>query len=66
MADPLKPPVSLLAKVGSICQHVDEGMSANGHAFDLVAVKALLADSEVSAWLDAVHKLALLPVRRKP
>jgi hypothetical protein len=62
--DPLKPSVSLLAKLGSIAQHVDEATSPKGHEFDIAAARALLADPEVSAWLDAMHKLALLPVKR--
>lgn len=66
MIDPLKPSVGLLAKIGSICQHVDEMSGADGHAFDLAAAQALLTDPEVSQWLDAMHKHALLPVRRKP
>lgn len=61
---PLNPSVGLLAKLGSIAQHCDEAIGADGHAFDLAAIRALLADPEVSAWLDAMHKLAMLPVKR--
>ena len=64
MTDPFKPTVALLAKLGSIAQHCDEAIGADGHAFDLTAIRALLADPEVSRWLDAMHKLALLPVKR--
>lgn len=62
--DPFKPSVALLAKLGSIAQHVDEAAGAKGHEFDWAAIRSLLADAEVSVWLDQMHKLALLPVRR--
>lgn len=64
MSNPLQPSVALLAKLGSIAQHVDEAISPHGHDFDWAAVRSLLADQEVSAWLDAMHKLAMLPVKR--
>lgn len=66
MSDPFKPTVALLAKLGSIAQHIDEASAADGHAFDWVAIRSLLADPEVSAWLDKMHKQGLLPLRRQP
>jgi hypothetical protein len=66
MSDPFKPSVGLLAKLGSICQHVDEVAGEDGHAFDWAAIRSLLEDREVTAWLDQMHKHALLPVRRIP
>lgn len=35
MSDPFKIEASLAAKVGSILVHVEEGLSADGHTFDL-------------------------------
>jgi len=64
MSDPLKPSVALLAKIGSICQHVDEHSSASGHEFDIITARQLLSDPEVSQWLDAMDKLALIPRKR--
>lgn len=64
MSDPFKPSVGLLAKLGSIAQHIDEASGENGHEFDLVAVRSLLADSEVMAWLDKMDKQGLLPRKR--
>lgn len=63
-ADPFKPSVGLLAKIGSICQHIDEAFGPDGHDFDWAAARSLLADREVQKWLDGMHKHALLPVLR--
>ena len=62
--DPLKPSVSTLAKLGSLLVHLDEGNSRNGHAFDWTAARTLWDDREVQAWLAAMQKLALVPVKR--
>lgn len=64
MTDPLKPSAALLAKLGSIIVHVEEGSAAGGHAFDWHTVQTLAGDPEVRAWLDAMGKMAMLPVRR--
>lgn len=64
MADPLHPSPSLLSKLGSIAVHADEGLGSKGHQFDLAAISALVSDREVIDWLDAMGKMALLPVRR--
>ena len=64
MANPLKPPASLLCKLGSIAVHVDEGLSAKGHEFDFVALKGLLEDPEVAEWLKQMDKLAFVPKKR--
>jgi hypothetical protein len=66
MSDPFKPSVGLLAKLGSIAQHIDEVSGEDGHAFDWVAIRSLLADGEVMSWLDKMDKHGLLPVRRDP
>lgn len=60
----LAPSPALLAKLGSIIVHTSEGVSDGGHAFDWIAVDALIRDSEVQAWLDGMQRLALLPVTR--
>jgi hypothetical protein len=63
-------PASLLCKLGSIAVHVEEGLvplsptAAYGHAFDVIAIRQLLADHEVQDWLRSMHGLALLPVKR--
>jgi hypothetical protein len=62
--DPLRPSVSLLAKLGSIVAHASELGGPDGHAFDLVALRALLDDKEVIEWIGAMESLALLPIRR--
>lgn len=62
--NPLQPPASLLAKVGSVIAHVEEAASPEGHEFDAIAAKSLLSDPEVAAWMAAMRKLALLPARR--
>jgi hypothetical protein len=63
--NPLKPPTSLLCKLGSLAVHVDEFLSTDSHQFDLTAIKQILVDDELTAWIDSMNKLALLPVKRK-
>jgi hypothetical protein len=62
MDDPLKPPLTLLSKLGSIAVHAEEMSSPKGHAFDLIAIRSLLADSEVVAWVKAMD--VYLPQKR--
>lgn len=62
--DPLHPSGALLAKLGSLIVHFEEGISDKGHAFDAVALRQCLADPEVRGWLDGMGKLAMLPVKR--
>lgn len=64
MSDPFKPSVGLLAKLGSIAQHIDEVSGEDGHVFDWVAIRSLLADPEVVVWLDKMDKQGLLPRKR--
>lgn len=60
----LQPSVGLLVKLGSIIVHADEFTSPGGHEFDLHAMKTLLADPEVAAWLKAGTAAAMLPHKR--
>ena len=64
MSKLLTPSAGLLAKLGSIAVHVDEVLSPFGHSFDLEAVKPLIADPEVQAWLRGMTELALMPEKR--
>lgn len=65
MADPLKPPPSLLCKLGSIAVHADElADPRTGHIFDKHALEMLLADPEVVSWMKAMSKMGMLPVKR--
>lgn len=60
----LQPGVALLAKIGSIVGHVEEGLSDTGHAFDWSAVHDLLNDKEVQDWMVAMRKVALVTMPR--
>lgn len=60
--DPLKPPVSLLVKLGSIAVHCEELLSPGGHAFDKTALDGLLNDKEVKEWIKRMG--AFMPVKR--
>lgn len=60
----LAPPVTTLIKLGSLAVHADELLSPSGHEIDASAVKGLLADPEVRAWLGEMDKMAFLPVKR--
>ena len=61
----MRPSMSLLCKLGSIVVHADEGLSNDGHPFDLTALRGLLGDPEVVAWLKGMQAAAFLPVKRK-
>lgn len=61
----LKPSPAVLSKLGSIIVHAEEGMGNDGHHFDIIALRQLLADSDVSAWLKDMRRLALLPETRR-
>ncbi len=60
----LTPEPSLLAKLGSIVVHVDEGLTNTGHAFDWEAAKTLIGDPEVTEWIEHMQRLAMIPVKR--
>lgn len=60
----LKPPITLLVKLGSIAVHADEMLSADGHHFDRVALQGLIADPEVVAWVKEMDAAAMVPKKR--
>lgn len=62
--DPLKPSSRLLCKLGSIAVHADEMTSPAGHAFDAAALRGLIVDPEVVAWIKAMDGMALVPRKR--
>lgn len=64
MADVLNPGAALLCKLGSIIVHADELLSPHGHEFDREALKALVADKDVQAWLAGMGELAMIPLKR--
>jgi hypothetical protein len=55
--------VPLAAKLAAIVVHADEGTSSRGHHFDIAALRALVASSDVQAWLKALGPLA--PEKRR-
>lgn len=63
--NPLQPPPSLLAKVGSIVTHLDEADGTDSHPFDWVALRGLLADPEVIEWVAAMRAIAMVSVPRR-
>jgi hypothetical protein len=62
MADPLKPELPLLMKLGSIIVHAEEMISPAGHAVDREALKALLANEDVQQWIKEMG--VFLPLKR--
>lgn len=63
--DPMRPSPTLLCKLGSIAVHADElANPRTGHYFDKKALDTLLEDAEVSEWMAAMRKMAMLPVKR--
>ena len=49
MANVYDPGIRTLSKIGSILVHVDEGLGANGHPFDIEVLKSLMND-HASEW----------------
>ncbi len=64
MVDTFSPPLALLVKLGSIVVHIEEATSTNGHEFDWVALRSLLADREVQQWIESMDKKGFLPKKR--
>ncbi len=62
--EPLKPPVTVLCKLGSIIIHAQEINSDNMHEFDIAVFNDLCEDEEVKEWLEGMDKMALLPLKR--
>lgn len=58
------PPVGLLCKLGSIVVHVDEATGDRPHEYDWTAIRSLLADREVQAWIEGMTKAGFMPVKR--
>lgn len=61
----LQPSPALLAKLGSIAVHVDEMLSADGHAYDRFALEQLIRDPDVTAWIEEMNGMAMVPRKRK-
>lgn len=57
-----EPDLALLCKLGSIVVHADEMTEPGAHEFDHTAVRSLLADPEVKAWIKGMG--GLLPLKR--
>lgn len=55
-------PLALAAKLVAIVVHTQELFGPQGHHFDREALKPLLADEDVNAWIKALGVLA--PRRR--
>ncbi len=62
--DPLLPSPALLCKLGSIVMHAQEMLSPGGNEFDRVALKGLLEDPDVRAWILKMDKMAMVPKKR--
>ena len=60
----LQPAATVVVKLGSLAVHFEEWLSPDGHEYDLAALKSILADEEIRAWLEDMKKLGLLPVKR--
>lgn len=56
--------LSVLVKLGSIARHAEEMTSPSGVGADYAALRGLLDDPEVKAWMAEADKASLLPVKR--
>jgi hypothetical protein len=55
-------PLSLVAKLAAVVVHADEATGARGTEADFMALRQVVEDREVQAWLKAIGPLA--PVKR--
>lgn len=60
----IEPTLSLLCKLGSIVVHADEATEHGGHEFDVIAIRNVLNDPEVAAWISGMTRKGFLPVKR--
>lgn len=61
----LRPSLAVGLKLASLAVHADELLSAGGSVeFDGAAIRGLLADPDVAAYLALLEPHALLPKRR--
>ena len=56
-------PLGLACKLASVVVHADEASGPDAHHFDLGALKTVVDDAEVKAWLLSLGPLA--PVKRR-
>jgi hypothetical protein len=64
LADPLRPSITLLGKLGFIAVRIEEYLDTR-HDFDYLALRRLLADEEVRAWLEGMAAMAHIPRRKR-
>lgn len=65
MAEKVPTPLTLLVKLGALAVHTAEMLSNDCHPYDRVALRAMLADPELMAWLKVMDAESLVPKRRK-
>lgn len=58
----IEPDLTLLCKLGSIVVHADEMTEPGAHEFDHTALRTLIADADVQAWIKKMGPL--LPLKR--
>ncbi len=62
--DPFKPSPAILCKLASIAVHTDEMLSPHGHHFDKAALRSVITDSDVAAWIKQMTDMGMAPVKR--
>jgi hypothetical protein len=64
----LKPSPGLLCKIVSVLVHADEMRESrnnpHAHEIDRIALEGALDDAEVKAWVEAMTKMAMAPLKR--
>lgn len=61
----MKASMTVLLKLASIAVHADELLSPDGREADKSAIRGLLADPELKAWLGDPELQVYLPLRRR-
>jgi hypothetical protein len=64
-ANPLKPELSLLAKLSAVIVYLEEWLSSDSHPNDKMALETTLYDPEVQEWVREMEILALAPLKRR-
>jgi hypothetical protein len=60
------PNLQLLCKLSSIVAHATEALGKDAHHFDMIALRQLLDDGQVKAWMAEMLKHGLAAVARSP
>lgn len=62
-ADLTPPPADVVIQLASLVVHADEATAPGSHEFDAIAIRSIVDNPSVKAWLETVPDV-LLPQKR--